>query len=119
METLDDFFETKIAEAIKAGLSREAIILDPGIDFAKQRADNLRIFRELSRLTQFERPILLPVSRKTVIGQVLGLPEPKDRDAGTMACVVAGIQQGANIFRVHNVNAASLTVRTICSVLGR
>ena len=119
MEALEDFFERKIAEATKAGVSPEAIILDPGIDFAKQRSDNLRIFRELSRLTRFERPILLPVSRKTVIGEVLNLADPKDRDAGTVACVVAGIQQGASIFRVHNVNAASLAVRTIWSVLGR
>lgn len=118
METLDDFFERKIAEATNAGLPREAIILDPGIDFAKQRPDNLRIFRELGRLTRFERPILLPVSRKTVIGEVLDLPDPKDRDAGTLACVVAGIQQGATIFRVHNVNATSLAIRTIWSVLG-
>ena len=117
METLDDFFERKIAEAAKVGLSREAIILDPGIDFAKQRSDNLRIFRELGRLNRFERPILLPASRKTVIGAVLDLPDPKDRDAGTIACVVAGIQQGASIFRVHNVTAASLAVRTIWSVL--
>jgi dihydropteroate synthase len=119
MQTLDDFFEQKIAEATKAGLPREAIILDPGIDFAKQRSDNLRIFRELGRLSRFERPILLPVSRKTVIGDVLDLPDPKDRDAGTVACVVAGIQQGASIFRVHNVNATSLAIRTIWSVLGR
>ena len=119
METLDDFFEQRIVEATKAGLSREAIVLDPGIDFAKQRSDNLRIFRELGRLTRFGRPILLPVSRKTVIGEVLNLPDPKDRDAGTVACVVAGIQQGASIFRVHNVNATSLAVRTIWSVLER
>jgi dihydropteroate synthase len=117
MGTLDSFFETKIAEATEAGLSREAIILDPGIDFAKQRPDNLRIFRDLGRLTRFERPILLPVSRKTVIGEVLNLPNPKDRDPGTIACVVAGIQQGASIFRVHNVNATSLAVRTIWAVL--
>ena len=117
MGTLDDFFETKIALATGAGLSREAIILDPGIDFAKQRPDNLRIFRDLGRLTRFERPILLPVSRKTVIGEVLNLANPKDRDAGTIACVVAGIQQGASIFRVHNVNATSLAVRAIWTVL--
>jgi hypothetical protein len=102
---------------IKTGLSREAIILDPGIDFAKQRPDNLRIYRELGRLNRFERPILLPVSRKTVIGEVLDLPEPRDRDPGTIACVVAGMQQGATIFRVHNVNAASLAVRAVWSVL--
>jgi dihydropteroate synthase len=119
MGTLEDFFARKMAEANRAGLSAEAIILDPGIDFAKQRCDNLRIFLELERLTRFERPILLPVSRKTVIGEVLDLPDPKERDAGTMACVVAGIERGASIFRVHNVNATSLAVRTIWSVLER
>jgi dihydropteroate synthase len=116
MRTLEDFFEQKIAVAEKAGLSLDALILDPGIDFAKQRPDNLRIFRELSRLNRFERPILLPVSRKTVIGEVLNLPEPKDRDAGTIACVAAGMRAGTAIFRVHNVNATSLAVRTIWSV---
>src|SRR6201987_202823 len=118
MQTLDDFFEHSIAEAIKAGLSREAIILDPGIDFAKQRPDNLRIYRDLGRLNRFERPILLPVSRKTVIGEVLDLPEPKDRDPGTIACVVVGMEQRVTIFRAHNVNAPSLSVRTIWTVLG-
>ena len=117
MRTLVDFFARKMAEAGKAGISHEAIIIDPGIDFAKQRADNLRIFRELDQLARFERPILLPVSRKTVIGEVLNLPDPKDRDPGTIACVVAGMQMGASIFRVHNVNAASLAVRTTWSVL--
>ena len=116
METLDQFFELKMAAATTAGLSPEAVILDPGIDFAKQRADNLRIYRELDRLSRFERPILLPVSRKTVIGEVLGLPDPKDRDAGTIACLVAGIRGGASIFRVHNASAASLAVRTIWSL---
>jgi dihydropteroate synthase len=116
MHTLDDFFERKIIEAGKAGLSQEAIILDPGIDFAKQRADNLRILRELDRLARFERPILLAVSRKTVIGEVLDLADPTDRDAGTIACVVAGLQRGANIFRVHNVTATSLALRAIWAV---
>src|SRR5205814_4136781 len=47
MKTLDEFFAEKIALACRAGISRDSIILDPGIDFAKQRDDNLRIFREL------------------------------------------------------------------------
>ncbi len=116
MARLDEFFAEKIALAERAGVSREAIILDPGIDFAKQRADNLRIYRELDRLAKFERPILLPVSRKTVIGEVLGLPNPAERDAGTVACIVQGRLRGANIFRVHNVRAAVQAVRVIEAV---
>jgi len=112
MERLEEFFAEKIALAAAAGLPREAVVLDPGIDFAKQRDDNLRIYRELGRLHRFERPILLPVSRKTVIGDVLGVPAP-ERDAGTVACIVAGMLRGAQIFRVHNVRAAVQTVRMI------
>lgn len=113
MATLESFFAEKIALAVAAGLSREAIVLDPGIDFAKQRDDNLTVYRELSRLARFGRPILLPVSRKTMIGDVLQLSEPTDRDAGTVACLVAGMVRGATIFRVHNVRASVQAVRTV------
>ena len=113
MAELDRFFTEKLALCAAAGLEPERTILDPGIDFAKQREDNLRIYRDLSRLHIFGRPVLLPVSRKTVIGQVLGLPDPLDRDPGTMACIAHGLTQGAHIFRVHNVPAAARTVRLL------
>jgi dihydropteroate synthase len=116
MARLNEFFAEKIALAEAAGVARDAIILDPGIDFAKQRDDNLRIFRELDRLARFQRPILLPLSRKTVIGDVLGIKNPAERDAGTVACIVQGMLRGAHIFRVHDVRAAVQTVRTIEAV---
>jgi dihydropteroate synthase len=118
MRTLERFFEDKLKLAEQAGLAREAVVIDPGIDFAKQRNDNLTILRELPRLSRFNRPVLLPVSRKTVIGEVLGLPNPEDRDPGTIACVVAGIRAHVSIFRVHNVRATSLVVRTAWKILG-
>jgi len=118
MQTLERFFEDKLKLAEQAGLAREAVLIDPGIDFAKQRNDNLTILRELSRLSRFNRPVLLPVSRKTVIGEVLGLPNPGDRVPGTIACVVAGIRAHASIFRVHNVRATSLVIRTAWKILG-
>ena len=104
--------------AAAAGLDPDATVLDPGLDFAKQRPDNLRILRELERLHVFNRPILLPVSRKTVIGEVLGLADPLDRDPGTLACLVAGQLRGAHIFRVHNVEAAVSALRMVAAVLG-
>lgn len=111
--TMDAFFTEKMALAESAGLTASQIILDPGIDFAKQRADNLKIYAEIRRLHRFGSPILLPVSRKSVIGQVLDLPNPLDRDAGTIACIAAGMEQGVQIFRVHNVAAASQAVRVL------
>jgi dihydropteroate synthase len=113
MTALRNFFEDKIELALAAGLPREQIVLDPGIDFAKQCADNLTIYRELEQLHRWQRPILLPVSRKTVIGEVLGLDNPNDRDAGTIACIAAGMNRGAHLFRVHNVRAAVQATRML------
>lgn len=116
MAELERFFAEKIALATSAGVDPEALILDPGIDFAKQRDDNLTIFRELARLRKFGRPVLVPVSRKTVIGEVLGLDNPADRDAGTVACIAASMARGAEIFRVHDVAAAWQAVKALGAV---
>jgi dihydropteroate synthase len=116
LAALEEFFEEKIGLAMAAGVEREAIVLDPGIDFAKQKPDNLRIYRELGRLKRFERPILVPVSRKTVIGETLAIANPAERDAGSLACVVAGVLRGASLFRVHNVHAVSQALRVVYSI---
>jgi dihydropteroate synthase len=111
MARMMSFFAEKIALARNCGLSEECVLLDPGIDFAKQMNDNLTVYRNLSMLGDFGRPLMIPVSRKTVIADVLGIAEPKERDAATLACLVWCMKQGANIFRVHNVAAASQVVR--------
>ena len=113
--TQSSFFRQKTAGAMAAGLSREQIILDPGIDFAKQRDDNLTIYQKFKRIADLGFPTLLPVSRKTVIGDVLRIP-PNERDAGTVACIVAGAMRGASIFRVHNVAAAWQTLKILVSL---
>jgi dihydropteroate synthase len=109
LHRLHEFFHEKLELAHRADLPADSTIIDPGIDFAKQLHDNLRIYRELPRLHTFQRPILLPISRKTVIGEILGLPAP-ERDPGTVASLVAGAIRGANIFRVHNVRAAAQAI---------
>lgn len=118
MGSLDTFFAEKLALAEAAGLSPETIILDPGIDFAKQRDDNLAIYRHLDQMAKFDRPLLVPVSRKTVIGEVLDQPDPTERDPGTVACITAAVLRGGHIFRVHNVPAAWETIKTLHSLCG-
>lgn len=110
---LEEFFTERLALCASAGLAAEQILLDPGIDFAKQRDDNLTIYRELERLHRFERPVLLPVSRKTVIGQVLNQPSPLERDAGTLACITSGVERGAQLFRVHNVRPCAQSLKLL------
>ncbi len=116
MGEMERFFEEKIELALAAGMAAESLILDPGIDFAKQRDDNLTAYRELERLQRFGRPVLVPVSRKTVIGEVLALPDPASRDAGTIACISTAMNRGANLFRVHNVEAAYQAIRTLDTI---
>jgi len=99
-----EFFEKKILLAMSTGLTGSQIILDPGIDFAKPASDNLRLIRELSSLTSLGHPVLLPVSRKSTIRKVTGATNPLDRDPGTASLMVAGVQRGAAILRLHNVD---------------
>jgi dihydropteroate synthase len=116
MGAMEGFFEEKIALALAAGLPRQALLLDPGIDFAKQRDDNLRVFRELGRLRRFGCPVMVPVSRKTVIGEVLGIADPRERDAGTVACIAAVVNRGAQMVRVHDVRAAWQVVKVLAAI---
>ena len=106
MVSMKQFFEEKVSCALEAGLSREQLIIDPGLDFAKQMDDNLLLLKELDQLIELGLPLLLPISRKTVIGDVLQLENPLDRDAGTLALLTHGVMKGAHIFRVHNVKSS-------------
>ncbi len=112
-----EFFQKKIKMAGEAGLPKEALILDPGIDFAKQCEHNLKLYANLDVLCSLGCRVLLPISRKTVIGDVLEISDPKERDAGTLACLVNGILGGATLFRVHNVRAAFDATRMMQHVL--
>jgi dihydropteroate synthase len=108
-----EFFDAKLAMAAAAGLTGDAVMIDPGIDFAKQCDDNLTIYRELDRLRRYGRPVLVPVSRKTVIGEVLGIADPRGRDAGTIACIASSVMRGGHVFRVHDVDAAWQAVKVL------
>jgi len=115
MASLDRFFAGKIRLARQAGVPAASIVIDPGINFAKQRDDNLTIFRELWKLAGFGVPVLVPLSRKKVIGEVLGLADPRERDAGGIACIAASMDHGAHILRVHHVEAAWQAVKTLAA----
>lgn len=88
--------------ALAAGIPKENIMLDPGIGFAKDLAQNLLMMKHLSRLTELGYPVLLGTSRKSMIGLTLDLPVT-EREEGTLATSVLGLQAGCTIFRVHDV----------------
>ncbi|MEB3340729.1 dihydropteroate synthase [Okeania sp.] len=101
------FLNSRIEEAIKAGITREKIIIDPGIGFAKNYEQNLEIIRNLSRFKSLNCPILVGLSRKSFIGKILNQPDAKQRVWGTAAGCVAAIAQSVDILRVHDVKEMS------------
>jgi dihydropteroate synthase len=102
LEEVCDYLQSEATLAIKAGLSREQIVLDPGIGFGKTADHNLEILGQLSRITQIGFPTLLGTSRKSTIGKLTGrLPE--ERTYGTAASIAMAIQSRIDIVRVHDV----------------
>ena len=104
-----------IAAAIGAGIAPEMIIIDPGIGFGKRSQDNLRIIKELASLKSLKFPILVGLSRKGFIGEILDRPVEK-RLIGTITANTLAVLNGANIIRVHDVADAVEMVKIIDSV---
>ena len=88
--------------ALQAGIKKENIMLDPGIGFAKDLNQNLVMMKHLSRLSELGYPVLLGTSRKSMIGLTLDLPVTQ-REEGTLATSIMGLEAGCKIFRVHDV----------------
>ena len=105
VEDVEAFLRERMALAIEHGVSAEQILVDPGPDFAKTPQESAAVLRALPRLHDLGRPILLPVSRKYVIGAITGRP-PAERLAGTLAALLHGVAAGAAIVRVHDVAQA-------------
>jgi dihydropteroate synthase len=97
-----EFLEERVRFAESNGVPPEAIIVDPGIGFGKTVEHNLSIIKHLRRFKSLGKPVLLGTSRKSFIGKVLNVGV-EEREEGTAATVVAGILNGADIVRVHDV----------------
>ncbi len=100
---IGDFLQSRIAAAVAAGIDKSQIIIDPGIGFAKTYNQNLEILRQLPKFRGLDCPILVGVSRKSFIGQILNQPEAKQRVWGTAAACTGAIANLADILRVHDV----------------
>jgi dihydropteroate synthase len=107
--------QPSIAAALGAGIAPEMIIVDPGVGFGKRAQDNLRIIRELASLKSLNFPILVGLSRKSFIGEILDRPVEK-RLIGTVTANTLAVINGANIIRVHDVADAVEMVKVIDSV---
>jgi dihydropteroate synthase len=103
--------ETAVAAAEAAGMSSEAVCIDPGIGFGKTVGHNLTLLKRLDVFRSIGRPILVGPSRKSFIGALLDDLPPGDRLEGTLAACVMAVTAGAHIVRVHDVAAVRRAVR--------
>jgi dihydropteroate synthase len=94
---------TRIAAAEQCGVTREHIVVDPGIGFSKRGEHSLAVLHDLPRIAALGFPVLVGVSRKRFIGQITRVSAPAARVAGTVGANVAALDRGALLFRVHDV----------------
>ena len=102
MVDITNYLKRSTDKAIKAGVKKESMVIDPGIGFGKTVEDNYRIIKNLSELKALGMPIMIGTSRKSFIGKITG-GEPRERMEGTAATVAASIMNGCHIIRVHDV----------------
>lgn len=110
MDDIKRFLSRSIELALKAGNPESHLILDPGIGFGKSLDQNIEIINGLSALKSFGLPILMGLSRKRFIGAALET-EVGDRVIGSIICNLKSIEQGADIIRVHDVQAHAQAIK--------
>lgn len=96
------FLNERIQACLEAGIPRERLLIDPGFGFGKTLEHNYELLAKLERFAQFELPILIGLSRKSMIGNLLARPT-SERLAGSLAGAMIAAQKGAHIIRVHDV----------------
>jgi dihydropteroate synthase len=113
---VQSFLADAIDRATAQGVPREHVIVDPGPDFAKTPAQTIEVLRALDQLKELGRPMLLAASRKDFVGALTDRG-PREREAGTLAALGAGVDHGIAIARLHDIAAADdyLTVRAALS----
>ncbi len=109
-----EFLTARIDLALSRGVAIEQIIVDPGPDFGKIPSQTVDLLSDLSYLHELGRPILLAISRKDFVGAITGRA-PRERLAGTLAALGHGVEQGGQIFRMHDIADAAdyLAVRAV------
>ena len=110
VEDVLEFLRLSVETAGSAGIAPRSIAVDPGIGFGKTLEHNLKLIGSLRRFKVLDKPVLIGVSRKSFIGRILDL-DAEERLEGSLAAGVAGVINGADILRVHDVRATVRAVR--------
>lgn len=97
------FFNERFHALAGAGIAKECICFDPGIGFGKTDLHNLELLANMDKLSIAAHPLLLGVSRKSLFGRILGIENPSERDAASIAMTVLAREKGCMLHRVHNI----------------
>lgn len=111
-----DFLIQRAEVCLAAGIPKGQIILDPGFGFGKSLQHNYQLLSQLSVLMPHHYPVLVGMSRKSMIGQLLNL-QADERLAGSLACATIAVMKGARIIRVHDVKETVQAVAVACATL--
>lgn len=112
------FLSQRAAEAQQSGISRDRIVIDPGFGFGKNLEHNLELLRRLPALAQLGFPLLVGLSRKSMLGKIVG-GEVTERLYASVAAAVVAVSKGARIIRVHDVKATRDALAVVNAVEGR
>ena len=117
LQDISDFFSQRIDACVEAGIDRNRIILDPGFGFGKTLEHNSHLLNNIDYFQSYKLPILVGLSRKTMIGSLLGDAPVSEREIGSVAAVVIAAMKGAKIIRVHDVKITADAMKVVKGIL--
>ncbi|MBL4621777.1 MAG: dihydropteroate synthase [Immundisolibacteraceae bacterium] len=115
VQEIYDFLAVRVSAAEAAGIDRRRLILDPGFGFGKTLNHNLQLLANLERFSTLGFPLLVGLSRKSMIGEILGVPA-SERLYGSVAAAVLAVERGAQIIRCHDVAETCQALKVVAAI---
>ena len=110
-KNIKDYFVMRIKQCSDSKINKKSIILDPGIGFGKTTNQNLRLIIDIRKFSSLNLPIMMGVSNKSFIGNILNISDPRERINGSIVASLLCLQSGAKLIRVHNVKETSEMIK--------
>jgi len=119
LQDIRGFFKARVEACVGSGIDHQQILLDPGFGFGKTLEHNYQLLGSLQDLNELQLPLLVGMSRKRMIAQVLNNCEPQERLFGSVAAAVIAAEKGAKVIRVHDVKATADAMKVVMAMLSR
>jgi len=116
---VSDYLQQRVKACLAAGIPAQNLLLDPGFGFGKKLVHNIELLKKLNVISNLGYPLLAGISRKSMIGQILGERDADQRLYGSLAAAVIAAMKGASILRVHDVRATVDAMRVTTAVMNQ